>query len=61
MTRNTLLKSLLFASLFFVVMFFADQVYMGYFAWHHLLRDGAIALASGILFFLMTRKRKRKD
>ncbi len=61
MTRNTFLDSLIFIALFFIVMFFADMVYTSYFAWHHLLRDGAIALASGILFFLMTRKRKRKD
>lgn len=61
MTRNTLLRSLLFAALFFVVLFFADQIYTGYFAWHHVLRDVVVALASGILFFLMTRKRKRRD
>jgi hypothetical protein len=61
MTRNTLLDSLLFASLFFIVLFFADMVYTGYFAWHHVLRDAVVAVASGILFYLMTRKRKRKD
>ena len=61
MNNDAIKRSLLFAVLFFITMFFADMIYSETFSWKQVLRDSIVAVLSASLFFLMTRPKKRKD